>query len=36
MKKYHVGLQAITLAGVLMLASLPSQAIELSGAWGDR
>ena len=33
MKKYHVGLQAITLAGMLMLASLPSQAIELSGAW---
>jgi hypothetical protein len=33
MKKYHVELQAITLAGVLMLVSLPSQAFDLSGAW---
>ena len=33
MTKYHVGLKAITLAGGLMLTSLPSSASELSGAW---
>jgi hypothetical protein len=32
MKKYHVALQVITFAGVLMLVSLPSRAFELSGA----
>jgi len=33
MKKNHVGLQSITLAAMLMLTSLPSEAAELSGAW---